>query len=76
MNILNITKTGIKIISPTIFGRIRKLAELTPMISMASICSVTRMVPISEAMLLPTFPARISAMMELENSKRMISRVV
>ena len=43
---------------------------------MASICSVTRIVPISEAMLLPTFPARISAMMELENSRRMISRVV
>ena len=46
------------------------------MISMASICSVTRMVPISEAMLLPTFPARMRAMMELENSNKIISRVV
>ena len=35
-------------------------AELIPMISSASICWVTRMVPISEAMFEPTFPARIS----------------
>ena len=34
------------------------------------------MVPISEAMLLPTLPARISDMMEEENSSRIISRVV
>ena len=73
---LKITNTGMKVIIPTIFGRIRKLAELTPMISIASICSVTRMVPISEAMLLPTLPARISDMMEEENSSRIISRVV
>ena len=52
------------------------MAELTPMISIASICSVTRMVPISEAMLLPTLPARINDMMEEENSNRIISRVV
>ena len=76
VNILKITNTGIKIIKPSIFGRIRKLAELTPMISMASICSVTRMVPISEAILLPTLPARISAMIEEENSSKIISRVV
>ncbi len=76
VNILKITNTGMKVIIPTIFGRIRKLAELTPMISIASICSVTRMVPISEAMLLPTLPARINDMMEEENSNRIISRVV
>ena len=29
-----------------------------------------------EAMLLPTFPARMRAMMELENSNNIISRVV
>ena len=73
---LNITSTGIKSIIPVIFGMIRKLAELIPIISMASICSVTRMVPISEAMLLPTFPARIKHMIDDENSSRMISRVV
>ena len=43
-----------------ILGSTMKLAEFNPMISRASICSVTLMVPISEAMLLPTFPARIS----------------
>ena len=42
----------------------------------ASICSVTRIVPISEAMLLPTFPAKIKHMMEEENSNKIISRVV
>ena len=46
------------------------------MISSASICWVTRMVPISEAMLDPTFPARMRHMMEEENSSSMISRVV
>lgn len=46
------------------------------MISSASICCVTRMVPISEAMLEPTFPARMRHMMEDENSRSMISRVV
>ena len=46
------------------------------MISRASICSVMRIVPISEAMLEPTFPARIRHMMEDENSSNMISRVV
>ena len=70
------TSTGINIIMPVILGMIRKLAELTPMISIASICSVTRIVPISEVILLPTLPARIRHMMDEENSSRMISRVV
>ncbi|MPN06749.1 hypothetical protein SDC9_154005 [bioreactor metagenome] len=50
------------------------MAELTPIISNASICSVIRIVPISEAMLEPTLPARIRHMMVDENSSRMISR--
>ena len=46
------------------------------MMSRASICCVTRIVPISEAMFDPTFPARIRHIIELENSSSMISRVV
>ena len=45
------------------------------MISRASICCVTRIVPSSEAILDPTLPARIKHMMEEENSRSMISRV-
>ena len=75
-NMLKITKKGIIVIKAIILGRIRYPAELTPMISNASICWVTRMVPISEAILEPTFPARIKHMMEEENSNNMISRVV
>ena len=56
-------------------GSTRKLAEFTPIISSASICSVTRIVPISEAMFEPTFPANIRHKIELENSSRIISRV-
>ena len=73
---LKITKKGIIVIKAIILGRIRYPAELTPMISNASICWVTRMVPISEAILEPTFPARIKHMMEEEKSNNMISRVV
>ena len=46
------------------------------MMSRASICCVTRMVPSSEAMFEPTFPASMRHMIELENSRSMISRVV
>ena len=46
------------------------------MISNASICCVTRIVPNSEAMFEPTLPDRIKHMMEEENSNNMISRVV
>ena len=48
---------------------------MKPMISSASICSVMRMVPISEAMLDPTLPARINATTVEENSRIMVSRV-
>ncbi len=47
--ILIITRKGKKNIAAIIFGRIKKFAELTPIISKASICSVTRILPISEA---------------------------
>ena len=42
--------------------------------SIASICSVTLIVPISEAMLEPTLPARINARIDDENSSKRISR--
>lgn len=48
---------------------------MTPIISRASICWVTRIVPSSEAILEPTLPANIRHMMEEENSSNMISRV-
>lgn len=49
---------------------------MMPMMSKASICCVTRMVPSSDAMFEPTFPARMRHMMEEENSRSIISRVV
>ena len=70
------TRVGIIVIRPAILGRMRNEAELTPIISRASICWVTRMVPNSEAMLEPTLPERMRHMMELENSSSIISRVV
>ena len=42
-----------------IFGNTKWFKEFTPMISSASICSVIRMVPISEAIFDPIFPAKI-----------------
>ena len=53
----------------------RKLAEFTPIISIASICSVTRIVPSSEAILEPTFPERMRHITVEENSRIIISRV-
>ena len=73
--ILNITSMGIIVISAEILGSIRKQAEFTPIISNASICCVTRMVPISDVMLEPTFPANIRHIIEDENSRISISRV-
>ncbi len=75
MNIDSTQSTGMKSTKPTTFGSTMKLAELMPMISMASICSVTRIVPISEVMLEPTLPARISDIIVQENSSMTISRV-
>ncbi len=75
MNIDSMHRTGTKRTKPIIFGNTMKLAEFMPIMSSASICSVTRMVPISEAMLLPTFPARISDIIDEENSRSSISLV-
>ena len=69
--ILNTTNTGMKETIAAILGNINRLAELTPIISSASICSVTRM----EAMFDPTLPAKIRHSMEEENSNKMTSRV-
>ena len=52
-----------------------KLADFTPMISRASICSVTRIVPISDAIFDPTLPARMRHIIVEENSSTRISRV-
>lgn len=58
------------------FRKDKVACRLTPIISSASICCVARIVPNSEAIFEPTFPARIRHMMLLENSRSIISRVV
>ena len=70
-----IIKNGKKKIAAIILGKIRKEAELIPMISRASICSVTRILPISDAILEPTFPAKINEIIVGENSKIKESRL-
>ena len=55
------------------FGSTRKPAELTPIMSMASICSVIRMLPISDEMFDPIFPARINAIIVEQNSRMRLS---
>ncbi|GAB3927172.1 hypothetical protein GCM10028827_19220 [Mucilaginibacter myungsuensis] len=71
-----ITSKGIMDIPAMILGAIRKPGALTPMISSASICSVTRMVPISDAMLDPTRPAKTSAEIVGLNSNIVESREI
>ena len=70
------TSTGKNTKAAVILGKTKKFKELTPMISKASICSVTRMVPISEATFEPTLPARISEIMVGENSKMVLDWVM
>ena len=70
---LRTVRRGKKNMVATSFGSIRKLAEFTPIISRASICSVILMVPSSDEILEPTFPARISAIMVEENSSNNMS---
>ena len=72
---LNITSIGIIDISAVILGSIRKDAEFTPIISRASICCVTRIVPISDVIFEPTLPANIRHIIDEENSRMRISRV-
>jgi hypothetical protein len=71
-----ITSIGKKSTAAITFGRTKKFNELTPIISNASICSVTRIVPISEAMFEPTFPARIKEIMVGENSNIVLDCVI
>ncbi len=74
--ILNTTNAGIMVTNAVIFGIIRKRAGFTPIISRASICWVTRIVPSSDAMFEPALPASIRHIIEDENSSNIISRVV
>ena len=66
-------RRGLRTVAASTFGSTRKPAEFTPIISMASICSVMRMLPISEAMFEPIFPARIRAIMVEQNSRMRLS---
>ena len=68
--------SGLRRVVDVILGRTRKLAELMPIISIASICSVIRMVPISEEMLEPILPARMRHTMVEQNSRTSDSRVM
>ena len=71
-----ITKIGKNITAPIILGKTKKFNEFTPIISRASICSVTRIVPTSEAILDPTFPAKISEIIVGENSRIVLDCVI
>jgi hypothetical protein len=64
-----ITKMGKNKTAAVTLGKTKKFKELTPMISKASICSVTRIVPISEAIFDPILPAKIKEIIVGENSK-------
>ena len=57
-----------------IFGNTKWFNELTPITSKASICSVTRIVPILEVINEPTFPAKIMLIKVGENSRISDSR--
>ena len=68
--------TGMNSRKAATLGSTRKLAEFTPIMSRASICSVTLIVPISDAMFDPTLPDRIRQRIDDENSSNTMSRVV
>src|SRR4029079_16357512 len=53
-----ITSMGITTSAATIFGSTRYVFELMPIISNASICSLTLILPNSREILLPTTPAK------------------
>ena len=75
LTVLKTTNRGMMVTKPIILGSIKNDAEFTPIISSASICSVVRIVPNSEAIFEPTLPDKIKHMMLDENSSNMISRV-
>ena len=69
-------RSGLSTVALTSFGSTRKPAEFTPIMSMASICSVMRMLPSSEDMFEPIFPARMSATIVEQNSRMRLSRTM
>ena len=66
-------RSGLRMVEATTLGSTRNPAEFTPIMSMASICSVMRMLPISDEMLEPIFPARMRATMVEQNSRMRLS---
>src|SRR5690554_7633218 len=71
-----IIRNGKKNTAAMTLGSTRKEREFTPIISKASICSVTLMVPISEAIFEPTLPAKIKEIIVGENSRIVLERVI
>ena len=67
--ILNIIKKGLMKTAAHILGNTNYEAELIPITSKASICSVTRIVPIDDAICDPILPAKIRLIIVGENSK-------
>ena len=67
------TRRGLSIVTASTLGSTRNDAEFTPIISIASICSVMRMLPSSDAMFEPIFPARIRATIVEQNSRMRLS---
>ena len=63
-------------IAAIIFGKTKWFKELTPIISSASICSVIRIVPISEAIFDPILPANMSEIIVGENSRIVLDCVI
>lgn len=61
-------RRGLSSVVEHILGNTKYEAEFTPIISIASICSVILIVPISEDMLDPIFPANIRHTIVDENS--------
>ena len=74
--ILRMIKNGLMNITAIILGKTKYEAELIPITSNASICSVTRIVPKEEAILDPILPANTRLIIVGENSKTRESRLL
>ena len=74
--ILRSIRNGLSRTVERILGSTRKPAELTPIMSIASICSEILMLPISEAMFDPIFPASRSATIVEQNSSTRLSLTI
>lgn len=68
MKLIRVSR-GLNRVVERIFGITRKFAELIPIISIASICSVIRIVPSSEDMLEPILPASMRQTIVEQNSR-------